>query len=256
MSGQPVSFDQHPPHGHPNNTGPSTQSSDKPSTASHPPPTKPDPTLAAHGHAAQGGLAAASSAGPAELAHLKVELRDGLRQFPDFPEPGILFEDIMPLFASHRLHCALIRALELQIASVFDTSVGVKSNIDVIVGLESRGFLFGPSLAQALGAGFVPVRKQGKLPGPCATETYQKEYGTDVFQMQEDAIKPGANVIVVDDIIATGGSATAAGKLVRKIGGNLIGYVFIMELDFLKGRDKLDAPVHTLLSGQEEGLKK
>jgi len=162
----------------------------------------------------------------------------------------------MPLFASYALHSSLLRALELQVADAFGTQLGEKSEIDVVVGLESRGFLFGPSLALKFGAGFVPVRKKGKLPGDCATETFKKEYGEDVFQMQSDAIKPGQKVVIVDDIIATGGSAAAAGALVHKLGGKLLGYIFMMELDFLKGRDRLDAPVHTLLSGQEEALTK
>ncbi|KYG41157.1 hypothetical protein M433DRAFT_76431, partial [Acidomyces richmondensis BFW] len=186
---------------------------------------------------------------------LKVKLRHGLRQFPDFPSPGVLFEDIMPLFASHQLHASLTRALELQIADAFDTAAGAQSDVDVVVGLESRGFLFGPTIALRLGAGFVPVRKKGKLPGECATETFTKEYGEDIFQMQSDSIKPGQRVVIVDDIIATGGTAAAAGKLVRKLGGQLLGYVFLMELDFLKGRDMLDAPVYTLLSGQEKSLE-
>ncbi|KAK0362880.1 adenine phosphoribosyltransferase [Friedmanniomyces endolithicus] len=267
MSGTPVSFDQHPPHGHPSNTGPSTQNSDKPSTASHAPDTKPDPTDTAphpilHGpdgktggplnDAAQGGQSTASSASATKLAHLKSKVKSGLRQFPDFPSKGVLFEDIMPIFASHALHTTLIEALELQIAEAFQTQAGEKSEIDVIVGLESRGFLFGPALALRLGAGFVPVRKQGKLPGPCETVTYKKEYGEDVFQMQSDAFKSGQKVVIVDDIIATGGTAAAAGQLVRKLGGTLLGFVFMMELDFLKGREKLDAPAYTLLSGQEE----
>lgn len=100
----------------------------------------------------------------------------------------------------------------------------------------------------------MPVRKTGKLPGQCVKEGFEKEYGRDEFEMQVGAIGQGKKVVVVDDIIATGGSAEAAGKLVRKLGGDLLGYVFIMELDFLKGREKLDAPVHTLLSGQEEGI--
>ena len=142
------------------------------------------------------------------MKNLVATLKNGLRQFPDFPTPGILFEDIMPLFASHTLHESLIRALELQIATVFNTQVGQKSDIDVIVGLESRGFLMGPTLALRFGAGFVPVRKRGKLPGDCATETFKKEYGEDVFQMQSDAIKKGQKVVIIDDIIATGGSAS------------------------------------------------
>jgi len=119
----------------------------------------------------------------------------------------------MPLFASHALHTSLIRALELQIANVFKTQLGDKSDIDVIVGLESRGFLFGPTLALRLGAGFVPVRKQGKLPGDCVTETFKKEYGEDVFQMQNDAIKKGQKVVIVDDIIATGKSGGVKQRL-------------------------------------------
>lgn len=225
MSAQPVSFDSHPPHGHPDNTAPSTQSSDKPSTASHPPPTKPDPTTSAphpkfhpptgktgqHDpslqNAAQRGQSTTAAASSSELASLKVKLRSSLRQFQDFPEPGILFEDIMPIFASHYLHSSLIRALELQIADSFNTQAGEESKVDVVVGLEARGFLFGPTLALRLGAGFVPVRKKGKLPGQTETESFKKEYGEDFFQIQSDAITKGQNVIIVDDIIATGMAA-------------------------------------------------
>lgn len=107
--------------------------------------------------------------------------------------------------------------------------------------------MFGPSLALRLGASFAPVRKRGKLPGPTKEAAFEKEYGQDFFQIQSDAIANGQKVLVVDDIIATGGSAEAAGNLVRQLGGDLIGYLFILELDFLKGRDKLDAPVITLL---------
>jgi adenine phosphoribosyltransferase len=128
------------------------------------------------------------------------------------------------------------------------------SGVDVVVGLEARGFLFGPSLALKLGASFVPVRKGGKLPGECVSVEYGKEYGADCFEMQRDAIKVGQRVVVVDDIIATGGSAKAAGELVKMLGGSLVEYVFILELDFLKGREKLGAPVYTLLKGQEDGM--
>lgn len=144
---------------------------------------------------------------------------------------------------------------------------GADNKPDIIVGLDARGFLFGPSLALRVGAGFVPVRKKGKLPGPTETASFEKEYGADFFQMQNDAIKEGQKVIVLDDIIATGmqqicsmpgvhpnfapgGSAAAAGSLVEKLGGRLLGYVFLLELDFLQGRDKLNAPVYTLLSSQ------
>ncbi|KXG51898.1 Adenine phosphoribosyl transferase [Penicillium griseofulvum] len=191
------------------------------------------------------GLPASDATSAAELASLKVRLRGALRQFPDFPSPGILFEDILPIFADPTLHEALIRSLELQIIANYG---GQKP--DVIVGLEARGFLMGPSLALRLGASFVPVRKQGKLPGPCETQGYEKEYGQDFFQMQSDSIKPGQKVLVIDDIIATGGSAKAGGELIQKMGGELLGFLFLLELEFLHGRDKLPAPVYTLLSGQ------
>ncbi|KAH6639327.1 phosphoribosyltransferase-like protein [Boeremia exigua] len=215
-------------------------------TAAHPPAGRPDPTL--ESNASQRRLSASGPAAAAELAHLKVKLKGALRQFPDFPAPGILFEDILPIFADPSLFEALVHALELHIQQTFTEKP------DVIVGLDARGFLFGPTLALRLGAAFVPVRKRGKLPGPCETAEYMKEYGADFFQMQAGAVKPGQKVLIVDDIIATGGSAAAAGTLVEKLGGNVIEYIFILELDFLKGRDKLNAPVYTLLSGQEEKL--
>jgi adenine phosphoribosyltransferase len=116
------------------------------------------------------------------------------------------------------------------------------------VALDARGFLFGPSLALKLGASFVPVRKRGKLPGPTEEVAFKKEYGVDYFQIQKDGVKAGQTALVVDDIIATGGSAAAAGTLVERLGGKLMGYLFILELDFLRGRDQLTAPVSILLS--------
>lgn len=215
------------------------------STSSHPPPHSQDATEIS-------GQSAHQPTSSSQLASLKVRLHKALRQFPDFPSPGILFEDILPLFSDPTLHEALIQALELHIK----TNYAPGQRPDIIVGLEARGWLFGPSLALRLGAGFVPVRKQGKLPGPTETASYEKEYGQDFFQIQADAIKPGQLVLVVDDIIATGGSAAAAGSLVKKLGATLLGYVFILELDFLKGCEKLDAPVYTLLSSQEDNSTK
>ncbi|RYN55544.1 hypothetical protein AA0118_g8759 [Alternaria tenuissima] len=249
----PAPHDTPPPTTHPINT---TTPADPPlkgdATAAHPPPQKPDPTLSSNDHgAAQGGQSTPHPSPAAELTRLKSTLKASLRQFKDFPEPGILFEDILPIFANPQLHEGLLRGLELSIEQQFGAS-GAKP--DVVVGLDARGFLFGPSLALRLGASFVPVRKRGKLPGPCETAEYKKEYGSDFFQMQADAIKSGQKVLIVDDIIATGGSAAAAGSLVKKLGGTIMGYLFILELDFLKGRDQLDAPVHTLLSGQEEKM--
>ena len=116
-----------------------------------------------------------------------------------------------------------------------------------MVGLDARGFLLGPVIAQRLGAGFVPVRKQGKLPGACVQATFEKEYGADVFEMQRDAIPAGANVLVVDDLIATGGSAAAAGSLVRQLQARVVEYVFVVSIPCLKGADKLDAPEYHLV---------
>lgn len=150
---------------------------------------------------AQGGQSTAASASAAELASTKVALYGALRRFPDFPIKGINFIDIMPLFLDPKLQEGLLHALELQVLLQFG---GARP--DVVVGLDARGFLFGPPLALRLGAAFVPVRKQGKLPGPCVTAAYEKEYGADYFQMQDGSIRSGQKVLVVDDIIATGKS--------------------------------------------------
>ncbi|KAL6860076.1 adenine phosphoribosyltransferase [Amphichorda felina] len=192
---------------------------------------------------ASGRQPSAASSAAAQLAGAKIELRANLREFPDFPIPGIDFVDIMPLFANPSAHATLMSALELQIAEAFPGS-----RPDVIVGLDARGFLFGPGLALKLGVGFAAVRKQGKLPGPCVTAEYVKEYGKDLFQMQEDAIKEGQKVLIVDDIIATGGSAKAAADLVHQLKGQVVGFLFILEIPGLNGRDKLGgAPASILI---------
>lgn len=158
-------------------------------------------------NAAKGGVTSTTSTGSAELSRLKMKLYNNLAQYQDFPTKGVLFEDIMPLFAQPQLHKDLISALQILVCDVLSTvrtDKHKKQTLDVIVGLESRGFLVGPTLAYKLDVAFVPVRKQGKLPGPCETEGYEKEYGADHFQMQKGAIKPGQRVIILDDIIATG----------------------------------------------------
>ncbi|KAF4967096.1 hypothetical protein FZEAL_10578 [Fusarium zealandicum] len=191
---------------------------------------------------ASGRQPSSSSSRSAELAGAKISLRKSLRSFPDFPIPGINFVDIMPLFADPTAHATLVNALELQIAEAFPTKP------DVIIGLDARGFLFGPGLALRLGVSFAAVRKKGKLPGPCATAEYVKEYGKDFFQMQEDAVREGQKVLIVDDIIATGGSAKAAADLVHQLKGEVVGYLFILEIPGLDGRDKLGtAPAKILL---------
>jgi adenine phosphoribosyltransferase len=184
MPTQPAASD--PSHGLPSSSIPP----DDPSS------TAPNPSA----DNAQGRLAASASASAAELSSLKIRLRNSLRQFPDFPTPGILFEDILPIFANHELHESLQRALEIHVKEAY----GELNKPDVIVGLDARGFLFGPTLALRLGASFVPVRKKGKLPGPTETASFKKEYGGDFFQIQKDGIKAGQKVLIVDDIIATG----------------------------------------------------
>lgn len=199
---------------------------------------------------ASGRESSSSASTASELASAKISLEQALRRFPDFPIPGINFLDIMPWFLDPAMHATLLRSLELQLQHFGSSNKTIKP--DVVIGLDARGFLFGPSLALRLNASFVPVRKRGKLPGPCVTAEYMKEYGADYFQIQEDAIKPGQTVLVVDDIIATGGSAAAAGDLVKQLGGTLVGFLFIVEIPFLKGRDKLgDVPVVTLLDVNE-----
>ncbi|PFH56550.1 hypothetical protein XA68_16343 [Ophiocordyceps unilateralis] len=185
---------------------------------------------------------ASASTTASQLAGAKMRLRQGLRRYPDFPVEGVEFCDIMPLFASPALHAMLLDALEMQIQSCFVDPIP-----DLIVGLDARGFLFGPALALRLGLGFVAVRKSGKLPGPCVSARYLKEYGGDSFQMQCDAVAEGQNVLIVDDIIATGGSAKAAADLVTQLKGHVLGYLFILEIAGLKGRDKLEGAKTAIL---------
>lgn len=233
----------------PRSTAPAASSSTEPAVAET---TATVPSSSSTLHDASRGQPPAAAAAAAELASAKISLYGALRRFADFPIKGVSFIDIMPLFRDPAIHAKLLRALELQALDVFAPSA-VSNNtsapwVDVVVGLDARGFLFGPSLALHLGAAFVPMRKKGKLPGACVMASYEKEYGADYFEMQEDAIQPGQKVIIVDDIIATGGSAAAAAELVHQLGGNLIGYLFILEISFLKGREKLSGvPIVTLL---------
>ncbi|EGW33520.1 uncharacterized protein SPAPADRAFT_60865 [Spathaspora passalidarum NRRL Y-27907] len=182
-----------------------------------------------------------------EIVELAAELKANLKQFPNFPQEGILFEDFLPIFTKPDLFKKLVRAFQLH--------VGEDAKVDYVIGLESRGFLFGPALALALNAGFVPVRKPGKLPGPTYNVEFKKEYGSDAFEIQKDVIPAGSRVLIVDDILATGGSAFGAGELAKLTGAKIVEYLFVMELDFLKGRDRLDAPVFTLFGGQTEKLQ-
>ncbi|ODV85864.1 hypothetical protein CANARDRAFT_7226 [[Candida] arabinofermentans NRRL YB-2248] len=185
-----------------------------------------------------------------EISQIATELKSALHQYPNFPAEGILFEDFLPIFRDPQLFNKLVKAFKLHLETKF-----AGQTIDYIVGLESRGFLFGPTLALAIDAGFIPIRKQGKLPGKLYKVGYSKEYGEDFFEIQTESIPAGSNIIIVDDILATGGSAKAAGELVKLCNANILEFNFVMELDFLKGRDKLQADTFTLLSGQTESLK-
>ncbi|KAI0347072.1 adenine phosphoribosyltransferase [Trametopsis cervina] len=177
-------------------------------------------------------------------------LKSLLKPHQDFPKKGIVFLDIFPILRDHVAFETLITHFVYHLTSTTIPNSPTKK-IDVIVGLDARGFLLGPIIALRLGAAFVPVRKKGKLPGECASASYEKEYGVDSFEMQADAIKPGQNVVVVDDLIATGGSASAAGQLVKKLGGTVLEYLFIIELTFLKAAKKLDAPLYSIIQSDD-----
>ncbi len=158
-------------------------------------------------------------------------LKKLIRTVPDFPKPGILFYDITTLLKDKKGFAMLIDALA---AHYFDR------NIDLVLGIEARGFIFGPALAYRLNAGFVPVRKPKKLPAKTARVTYDLEYGTDSLEIHLDAIESGERVVIVDDLLATGGTMEATVKLVRQLGGEIAGLAFAVELDFLKGRERFD----------------
>ncbi len=168
------------------------------------------------------------------------ELTAMIRDVPDFPKPGILFRDITPILGEPRALRAVLDHLETWAAS---------HGPEMIAGIESRGFLFGTPLAARLGAGFVPVRKPGKLPHKILSESYALEYGENTLEIHEDAVRPGQKVLVVDDLLATGGTASAAASLIRRLGAEVSGFLFMVELEALEGRRKLgDAPVRSLMS--------
>jgi len=166
-----------------------------------------------------------------------------IRTVPDFPKPGILFYDITTLLKDPKGFAALIDAL---------AQYYIDKDIDLVLGIEARGFIFGPALAYRLNAGFVPVRKPRKLPGPTARVTYDLEYGSDTLEIHQDAIEPGQRVVLVDDLLATGGTMEASIKLVQQLGGEIAGLGFAIELDFLRGRDRFrDYDVFSLLHYSE-----
>jgi adenine phosphoribosyltransferase len=158
-------------------------------------------------------------------------LKQLIREIPDFPKPGILFYDITTLLKDKTGLRGTIDGLKERYAGL---------GVDIVLGIEARGFIFAPALAYALGAGFVPVRKPKKLPAECERISYDLEYGTDTLEVHRDAITPGCRVLIVDDLLATGGTARATAKLVEQLGGIVVGAAFVVELTFLRGRGKLN----------------
>ncbi|RKS67823.1 adenine phosphoribosyltransferase [Actinomadura pelletieri DSM 43383] len=167
-------------------------------------------------------------------------IRERIRDVDDYPKPGVVFKDITPLLADH-----------VAFAGVVDAIVNHhgRGTIDKIVGIEARGFILAAPVAYHFGAGFVPVRKKGKLPSRTHEETYDLEYGTETIEIHHDAFRPGDRVLIVDDVLATGGTAAAAAELVRRGGGDVAGLSVLLELSFLHGRDKLgNLDIHSLVT--------
>jgi adenine phosphoribosyltransferase len=167
-----------------------------------------------------------------------MDIKDHIRSIPDFPKPGILFYDISTLLA----HADAWSVAMGRLAKVVSRHAP-----DLLAGIESRGFLVAAPLALKLGLGFVMVRKRGKLPGPTVAHTYALEYGTDIVEIQSDAVVAGQRVVILDDLLATGGTMTAAIELFRKMGAEVVGAACLIELTFLNGRQRLDVPFNALV---------
>jgi len=167
-------------------------------------------------------------------------LKDHVRDVPDFPRPGVVFKDLTPLLASGEALAACVDGLVGHLGG---------RPVDVVVGIEARGFILAAPVAYHLGAGFVPVRKAGKLPWKVARQAYELEYGTDALEIHQDAVAPGARALVVDDVLATGGTAAATAALLEGLGAAVVALGFVLELAFLGGRQRLAGrDVHTLLA--------
>jgi adenine phosphoribosyltransferase len=167
-------------------------------------------------------------------------INERIRDVVDYPKPGIVFKDITPLLADHTAFAAVVDAVVAHHG---------RGTIDKVVGIEARGFILAAPIAYHFGAGFVPVRKKGKLPAATFEESYELEYGTETIEVHQDAFAPGERVLIVDDVLATGGTARAAAELVRRAGGEIVGLSVLMELTFLKGREKIpELDVHALIS--------
>ena len=167
-------------------------------------------------------------------------LKDRVRDIPDYPKPGVVFKDITPLLADPGAFTLAVDAL----AAPYNSD-----HIDKVIGIEARGFVFAAPVAYRHAAGFVPVRKPGKLPSRIEHEEYELEYGTDRLEIHHDGVHPGERVLIVDDVLATGGTAAATIRLAQRLGGEVVGLAFLIELEFLGGRDRLGSvPIHTVLS--------
>lgn len=174
------------------------------------------------------------------MSELTDAIRKRIRDIPDFPEPGILFKDITPVLADPQLFPRVVEAM-----------ADGWPEVDAIVGIESRGFIFAAAMVEKLGKGFVPARKKGKLPHLTVSVEYELEYGTAILEIHKDAFPAGAKVLVVDDLLATGGTAAATIDLCRQLGAEVVGCSFLVELGFLPGREaleKLDVPVRALIT--------
>ena len=171
-----------------------------------------------------------------------MDLKEHIRGIPDFPIPGILFYDISTLLAHPD-------AWQVALGRLAKAVAGYKP--DLLAGIESRGFLTAAPLASRLGCGFIMVRKKGKLPGATIAHEYALEYGTDTIEIQHDAVQPGQRVVVMDDLMATGGTMAASIELLRRAGAEVVGATCLIELTFLKGRDKLDVPFNALMAYDE-----
>lgn len=169
-----------------------------------------------------------------------MNVQELIRDIPDFPKPGIIFKDITPLLANPKalVHCAD------QLTALCPTDI----KIDKVVGIEARGFILGGMIAERLEAGFIPVRKKGKLPSEVNSKSYGLEYGEDVLEIHKDAIKAGEHVLIHDDVLATGGTAKAVCELVEELGGIVVQCNFIMQLDFLNGKEKLNTTIASLIN--------
>jgi len=165
------------------------------------------------------------------MAHDASWLKDHIRDIPDFPQPGVVFKDITPLLAD-------VDAFRFAVDAIADHYAG--NDVHKVLGVEARGFIIAAPVAYRFGAGFVPVRKAGKLPWDIEREEYELEYGSDLLEIHRDGVRPGENVLIVDDVLATGGTASATVRLAERLGATVLGLGFVIELAFLHGRDKLE----------------